>query len=262
MPAYNEADYIIESVRETIKTLSSADLDFEVIVVDDGSSDATLQKLETLVCQFPRAVRAFSYPSNRGKGFALAAGVRNSRGSTIAFLDADLDLHPSQLVSMVEIMSATSSDVVIGSKWHPNSKLDYPLLRKIYSRLYYTIVRALFAFTFRDTQTGAKVFRAEPILRALPRMLNKTYAFDLELLAVIHRLGYNIIEAPVTVEYTRPVGRINWRDAMAMLLDTAAIYYRLNLLRYYDRDNCEAVGFDHANVKQISAQQVVLVGEN
>jgi hypothetical protein len=92
----------------------------------------------------------------------------------------------------------------------------------------------MFGLPLHDTQTGIKLFRREVLLHVLPRLLIKRFAFDLELLACAHRLGYHIVDAPVSVQYSRPETRVGWADAWAVGLDTLAVFYRLRLLRYYD----------------------------
>lgn len=121
MPAYNEESRIFETVQETIKTLQeSFNLDYEIIVVDDGSDDGTYQALRKFA-QKSDKVKLIKLNSHRGKGFALKKGFESVRGDLVGFLDADLDLHPRQLGSFLKIMERTGSDVVIGSKRHPKS---------------------------------------------------------------------------------------------------------------------------------------------
>jgi len=235
MPAYNEAVHIVKNLIETVETMSAYQYDFEVIVVDDGSPDRTYLEAAKLLSLHPERVRVVHYEENQGKGNALMCGSWFARGDYIAFLDADMDLHPSQLPVFFQIMDATGADVVIGSKWHPASKVNYPLKRRLYSRLYYALILALFGLPVKDTQTGIKVFKREVLQRVFPRVLAKRFAFDIEVLSNAHRLGYKIADAPVTLHFTRNFGRINWADIRNVLVDTLAIFYRMHILRYYDR---------------------------
>ncbi len=235
MPAYNEAEYIEKNLIETIATMNSFGYDYEIIVVDDGSPDHTHLAAASLLQEHPRAVRIVRYDKNRGKGNALMCGVGYATGDYVVFLDADMDLHPSQLPTFFEIMMTQDADVVIGSKRHPLSNVNYPLLRRLYSTVYYGIVQLLFGLPLRDTQTGLKVFRRAVLERVFPMILIKRFAFDLEVLLLAARLGYKIVDAPVTLEFQRGFSRIRIRDIIAMLLDTASIFYRMKLLRYYDQ---------------------------
>ncbi len=235
MPAYNEADYIQQNVTETVRALSEIGYDFEVIVVDDGSPDDTHLSAVRARLAHPEHVRVVRYDRNRGKGNALICGSSYASGDYIAFLDADMDLHPEQLPVLFEILEAKGADIVVGSKHHPLSRVSYPPLRRIYSLAYYAMIRLLFGLPLRDTQTGLKVFRASALRAILPLLLAKRFAFDIELLANAHRRGFKIVDAPVTLNFRRTLGRIKLKDVFIVLVDTLAIFYRMKILRYYDR---------------------------
>lgn len=235
MPAYNEARHIVKNLLEVVDTLDSFKFDYEVILVDDGSPDKTYLEAAKLLSTHPEFVRVVHYEENRGKGNALICGTTFAKGDYVVFLDADMDLHPSQLPVLFGIMDAQNADVVIGSKRHPASVVNYPMKRRIYSAVYYTLVRLLFGLPVKDTQTGLKVFKREVLDRVFPRVLVKRFAFDIEVLANAHHLGYKIVDAPVTLEFQRGVfDRIRPRDVYKILNDTLAIFYRMHILKYYD----------------------------
>lgn len=234
MPAYNEASHIVSNVMETAQTLSDFEYDFEIIVVDDGSPDKTYLHAARLLATHSEHVRIVHYSENCGKGNALMCGTLYARGDYVLFLDADMELHPAQLPTFFGIMEATGADAVIGSKRHPLSHVDYPRLRRLYSWAYYTVIRVLFGLPLKDTQTGMKLFKRAVLDHVFPRMLVKRFAFDIELLANAHRLGYRLESAPITLEFQRTAGRIKWGDVSNILVDTAAIFYRMKILRYYD----------------------------
>ena len=206
-----------------------------MIVVDDGSPDETYHEAAKLLSSQAGRVRIVQYDENQGKGNALMCGAWFARGDYVVFLDADMDLHPAQLPIFFEIMERTGADVVIGSKRHPLSKVNYPWIRRIYSAIYYAIIRLMFGLPVKDTQTGLKMFKREVLQRVFPRILVKRFAFDIEVLANAHRLGYKIVDAPVTLEFRRRFDRIKWRDIVAIMTDTLAIFYRMYILQYYDR---------------------------
>lgn len=234
MPAFNEAEFIEGNVRETVLTISRLAEDYEVIVVDDGSADQTHIAAARARNAHPERVRVVRYDDNEGKGNALMCGCRYATGDFIVFLDADMDLHPSQLTTFFKIQSETGADAVIGSKWHPASTVSYPPRRKVYSLVYFTLIRLLFNLPLRDTQTGLKLFRTSSLKATLPWLLAKRFAFDIELLANMHRRGFTITSAPVTLSFTRTLGRIKLNHVWQMLVDTFAIFYRMRVLRYYD----------------------------
>lgn len=234
MPAYNEAQSIAENVCETVDTMRALGIDFEIIVIDDGSMDGTHTAAIEALRAWPDRVRVVRCTRNEGKGNALICGALYSKGDHVAFLDADMDLHPEQLGSFFALMEARDADAVIGSKFHPDSNVDYPPLRRVYSFFYYMLVRSLFGLPVRDTQTGIKLFKRPVLERVMPRVLVKRFAFDLELLANVHHFGYRIVEAPVTVNFRRVCSRLRLQAVWNVFVDTLAIFYRMRILRYYD----------------------------
>lgn len=236
MPAFNEADGVSHNLRSTIAALQALRYDFEIVLVDDGSHDHTWREASTLLGEYGSIVRIVRYDCNKGKGHALMCGVREASGDFVAFLDADGELEAAQLPEFFRVMNQENVDIVVGSKLHQRSQVtNYPLRRRLWSFGYYFIVRLLFGLPVRDTQTGLKLFRAVVLRRVFPKVLVKRFAFDVEILALARHLGYAMAEAPVTVTFSRSFSRVNLGDVYAVLVDTFAIFYRLHILRYYDR---------------------------
>ena len=150
-----------------------------MIVVSDGSTDATV----SIAGEFEgNGVRTLQYPLRSGKGQALRIGLSEARGRYIAFLDADGDIGGG-LRPFLALMSLYEPDIVLGSKRHPLSEVHYPAQAP--SQLDVPpLAQLLFRVNVRDTQTGLKVIRRDVLAAVLPRMLEKRYAFDLELLVV------------------------------------------------------------------------------
>ena len=181
-------------------------------------------------------VRTIHYDRNLGKGYAVKIGALEGRGRWIAFMDADLDLEPSRLPEFLEVAKAEQLDFAIGSKRHRESDVVYPRSRRIASRLYQSLVHILFRLDVRDTQVGMKLFRREIADEVIPLLLVKRYAFDLELLAVSRAIGYRRIrELPITLDYQFTGSGVRSLAVLHALVDTFAIFYRLRVLRYYQR---------------------------
>jgi len=236
MPAYNEADRIATSIEETAGTFNKFGCDWELLVMDDGSEDNTFEEASRLCVKYPGQLIVKRNQRNLGKGRAIKKSLRYLNGDYVVFIDADMDLHPNQVQTLFDIMRLDNSDVVIGSKMHPNSIVKYPLQRKIISRIYYVLIRILFDLPCHDTQTGLKLFKIEVLRKVFPRILVKKFAFDLELLVNAHHLGYKIAEAPIVLNPQRSTyGRIGSWAMFATFWDTLAVFYRMNISKYYDR---------------------------
>jgi len=236
VPVYNGGPAIVENVevirRATTGTLAPDDL--ELIVVSDGSIDGTAERL--LAARSDVTMRVIHYDRNLGKGYAVKLGALAARGSWIALVDADLDLDPKVIPDYVERARRDALDLVIGSKRHPESIVHYPRSRRIASWCYQQLNRMLFSLDVRDTQVGLKVFRHEIAEEVVPLLLVKQFAFDLELLAVAHALGYRrIAERPVRLDYRFTGSGVRSRAVARALLDTAAVFYRLRILHTYQR---------------------------
>ena len=243
MPAYNEEKQILHNIGETANVFNQFGCNYEIIVVDDGSSDNTYEW--ALKAQNGHAnVIVKRNMINRGKGRAIKHGFRFAQGDYIVFLDADLDLHPGQIKGLFDIMKREGSDIVIGSKRHSASILNYPRRRKIISYAYNLLVRILFASQIKDTQTGLKVFKRKVLDSLFHVILVKRFAFDVELLMVAHHIGHRISDAPIEINFGREqkIGRIRVIDILNTYWDTLAIFYRMYLRRYYIKALSEKSG--------------------
>lgn len=233
VPAYNEEQNIAKTIKNLIQQLDKINRDYEVVVVSDGSKDNTAKKARSIG---RKNIVVLEYHPNRGKGYALTYGVNKSRGEVVTFFDAGGDFDAEHIDKFIKLMEVFDADIVIGSKRHPASQVNYPLVRRFYSRIYQLVIRLLFNLNIKDTQTGLKIFKKDVLNKVLPRALVKRYAFDLELLVIAKRLGYNrIFEAPVNMDFNAVSSGINFKSIYGMILDTMAIFYRRYILKYYDR---------------------------
>lgn len=235
MPAYNEGENIHDNLFRVADIVENLVADYEIICVDDGSTDNTAQQVKSASEQNER-IKFYRVSPNRGKGHALRIGASKAVGNLIMYLDSDLDLSPAGIADFLQIMEEQNADVVIGSKLHPDSIIYYPFIRRIISFGYYLLIKILFHLNVRDTQTGMKLFKSDIIKKINKKVQVNNFAFDIELLSVINRMGYKIVDAPIVLEYGRTVrwGRINIKTITEILIDTLKIFYRLNIINYYD----------------------------
>jgi len=232
MPAHNLGPRIAINVR-AVQAVFKGRIPFEIVVVDDGSSDNTGEELRKVAAEVSE-LKPVCLVKNVGKGLAVMHGFEMSCGSYVLFLDGDLDLPPSQAFEFFEVMEKNQADIVIGSKLHKESVIgSYPWHRRITTAIYYAMVKILIGLPVRDTQTGIKLFRREVLQWTVPRMLVKQFAFDLELLAIAHEKGFRIAEAPVSLSFQGTWGCLSLGSVRQIVHDTLAVFYRLRLLRYY-----------------------------
>ena len=198
VPAYNEENSIIEAMNRISDVLRREEIPFEIIVVDDGSTDGTVAVLNLAKLMNVRVVKS---DINNGKGSALRLGTTHASGRYLAFHDADLDLHPEALVGFFKIMESTKVDGVVGSKVHPESSVHYPISRRIMSRGFRLLIRGFFDLRISDTQTGVKIFKREKISPVVNSVETNGFGFDLELLVRMHQLGMKVLEGPITLDY-------------------------------------------------------------
>ena len=233
VPFYNPGPRLGKHISDIIDVLSSSDISYEILAVSDGSTDQSEEQLTAISSDRLSLVRL---EKNQGKGAALRAGLLRGRGKYLGFIDGDGDIPANTLVELMDIIRREQPDMVYGSKRHARSQVVYPPLRRIYSWGYQQLNRVLFHLPVRDTQTGVKVFRRDVLAAVLPRMIEKRFAFDLELFVVARQQGFrNFIEMPVTIS-ERFSSTVSIHSVRNMLLDTFAIFYRLRVLRFYERD--------------------------
>jgi O-antigen/teichoic acid export membrane protein len=243
VPTHNGGLGLVSTLDALVETLDSQGKYYEIIVVSDGSTDGTASR----AASHHDRVGVIHYERRHGKGIALRAGMAQARGRYVAFIDADGELEAAEFRGFCALMDLYAPDLVIGSKRHPLSQVHYPWSRRVMSWTYHWVVRIMFGLNVRDTQTGMKLIRRDVLDAVLPRMLEKRFAFDLEFLVVARRLGYTrVFEAPIKLNY-RFESTVSARATLFILIDTAAIFYRRYVLRFYDHP--------HTSLKEAESTQ-------
>ena len=217
VPVYNEGD-TIAAVIDRLLTIGLPAAR-EIIVVNDGSRDATRRVLDGLAGSSP-VLTVLHADENRGKGHAVRLGLAKSRGTVTAIQDADLELDPAQLASLVAPILGGEADVVYGSRFLSGGS-GVPLLTRVANRALTLVTNVLYGSSLTDMETCYKVMRGD-VARSLTLTADR---FDIEPEITVKLLGagYRIVERPVTFSpRSRAAGKkIRWRDgvhAIAMLL--------------------------------------------
>lgn len=234
VPAYKEEKVIVQGLKAMAKVLDSIRHDYEIIVVVDGMLDSTYDKLKK--AKIPK-VRVLAYEENQGKWYAIRLGMKYAKGDYVMFIDGGMEIDPEGMAMLLEHMDWYEADIIVGSKRHPASKVEYTPLRRFLSYGYYYLVKTLFGVKVTDTQAGIKVMRSDVMKRIWPRLLEKRFSGDLEVLVIAQRLGYkDIYEAPIKLNFS--LAKLSSAATLAsiwkMFVETLAIFYRTRVIRFYD----------------------------
>ncbi len=249
VPVYRKEKTIVRDLKRIYEVLQRLRYPTELICVIDGKVDESFKRALKLAKKYPD-LKVIGYETNKGKGYAIRFGMSQSSGDVVGFIDSGMDLNPNGLAMLLEHFEWYEADIIVGSKRHLVSKVEYPWQRKILSLGYQILVFILFDLRIRDTQVGMKFFRRKVLEEVLPRLLVKEFAFDVEILAVANYLGFKrIYEAPVDIKLklggmSSITNKTFLRIAAAMLVDTLAVFYRLRILRYYADGNRRKWRFD------------------
>jgi glycosyltransferase involved in cell wall biosynthesis len=229
IPAYNEEN----SIELTLGTLDGVVKDkrrsYEIVVVDDGSKDKTLPRAIKYANRNGH-VKVISYTQNEGKGHAVRTGFMQTKGDVVVFADSDMDIDLGTVSKYVAALE--HGDIVIASKWHPDSVVNMPLSRKILSHGFNVLVRLLTGAKLKDTQVGLKAMRKSAFTDIFPRLCVKRYAFDVELLAVANLYGLRIVQMPAQLRIREA---FCLKEVLKMFQDLLGIAYRLRVTHWYQR---------------------------
>lgn len=236
IPCFNEADrlhFLRQAIVEFDQQWSGK---YELILVNDGSSDATLTGLEEF--RLEQKVRngkieILSLEANQGKGFALKAGVKIARGDYILTLDADMSTHPLVLIEWLSSLLVLEKKVVyIGSRVHPQTRINARLHRVLLGNLFNVAIRMITGIKEGDTQCGFKLYPAHIGKTVFGELVEGGWAHDIELLMRLKMQKIKTISMPVKWEH-RPGGSIRVvGDGIGMFFRMLRIAFRLRFHIY------------------------------
>lgn len=249
IPAYNEEARLAPTLLDALAAFRRRRLGFEILVVDDGSRDATSQLVRDLSWDHPE-VRLIRLAANRGKGYAVRTGVLNARGQLVLFADAD-GATPWEEFDRLHAAVVGGADIAIGSRAKPSvdTAVSARAYRRLMGRAFAWLVQALTVKDISDTQCGFKLFRGALAQELFSRMRMNGFSFDVEVLLMGQRRGSRIAEVPVNWTH-RPGSRVSLvRDSLLMARD-------LFIIRHFDLRG----DYDRPHVAELPPTQTVLEG--
>lgn len=231
IPTYNEERRVAHCVFQLNSYFSQQKYSYELIFVDDGSTDSTRAKIKSQISKI-KNLRLIEYQTNQGKGYAVKKGVLAAKSQYILFTDVDLSVPIEEISKFLK--GIEQYPIVIGSRYLvPQSiKISQPLARRLISRTGYLLTRLILGLPFRDTQCGFKLFQSKAAKRIFSKTEIKRWGFDIEVLAIAKKLGYQIKEMPV-LWYDNSDSRLRAaQDAWSTLRELLQIKFNLITEKY------------------------------
>jgi dolichyl-phosphate beta-glucosyltransferase len=224
IPAFNEASRLGETLDEVTRFLAAQPWDWEVRVVDDGSSDGTCAVAEAWMRRHAGIV--LQREPHRGKGGAVKAGLMQATAAFRFICDADLSMPVAELPRFLP-PNLAAFDVAIGSReGHGARRIGEPLVRHIAGRIFNYAVQQLTVPGIEDTQCGFKMFTAAATEAIFPFVQVEGWAFDIEVLCIARARGLRIVEVPIEWHYRRQSQLNLLRDGAAMFRELVRIRRR------------------------------------
>ena len=224
IPAYNEKLRISETLTKIVSYLSNQHYSWEIVVANDGSTDGTDEIVTGSISSNPN-IRLLNL-EHGGKGWAVKNGMLDAKGRYRFLVDADLSM-PIEEISKFMPYFEDGSDIVIGSREVPGAhRFDEPKNRHIQSKVFSLLVKCLALRGISDTQCGFKCFTEEAVGALFPMQVSNGFSFDVEILFLAKRYGFEITEIPIEWHYrdgskVRPI-----IDSIIMLKDILTIRLR------------------------------------
>ena len=235
IPAYNEKARIGATLAEVVSCVEADGWNAEVIVVDDGSTDETVDIVKAVAARHPM-VHLLSNGTNRGKGYSVRNGMLRAAGGIVMFTDADLSA-PMQEAHRLFTAIHEGADVAIGSRWLERGRqtIRQPLYRRFFGRCFNFVTRMIMRLPFADTQCGFKAFTRQTAQTVFQLQRIERWGFDPEILFIALKRGYVVREVPVTWGHDER-SRISYlKDGLQMLQEL--IFIRWNALTGVYRKN-------------------------
>jgi dolichyl-phosphate beta-glucosyltransferase len=234
IPAYKEAKKIKQDVQAAAKFLEAQRIAGEILLVDDGSPDNTVETAKALEKDFP-ALKVLSYSPNRGKGYALRYGISHSKGRNVMFADAGLCVPYDIAAIGLTMLDLRMCDMAIGSRRMRGSiRREQPLYRRIGSKVYSLVIHTLMGVPLyiSDTQCGFKIYQGNVARCLYASAFTDGFMFDIEIILRALADGYQILEFPVLWSNDADTRFNPLRGTWRLFLELVAIRWRLKVERW------------------------------
>jgi dolichyl-phosphate beta-glucosyltransferase len=218
VPAYNENKRINEFLTELVSFAKRGN--YEIIIVDDGSSDNTIEIVKKITKNFKRT-KIISYKPNKGKGYAVKKGLMSAQGDYIIFIDADGSISPSEIPKMTKMLK--KYDVVVGDRSSELSKITQPLVRKFLGIIFNNYINLVFRVNVKDFLCGFKGFRREVARSLFNDLISNRWIFDVEIFYKLRKRNYSL--------YKMPIKWVHKPDTKIKRLDPIKMFFEALLLR-------------------------------
>ncbi len=235
IPAYNEGARVGATLEKVLAHVAKLGWEAEIIAVDDGSRDNTVEIIRGYAEKNPR-LRLLQNPGNRGKGYSVRNGMLHAQGELLLFSDADLSA-PIEEADKLFGAIAGGADIAIGSRWlrRDLQTQRQPFYRQIFGRIFNLMLRITLGLTFKDTQCGFKAFTRDAAMKIFPLQKIERWGFDPELLYLARKLKFKVAEVPVEWAHSEGTRISPLRDGTRMFLEMLKIRWNA-ITGKYDRD--------------------------
>lgn len=223
IPAYNESARIPATLKAVLACIRERGWAAEVIVVNDGSKDATARIVQDIARNAPE-LRLLENPGNRGKGYSVRNGVLHAFGDVVMFTDSDLSA-PIEEAERLFTAIASGADIAIGSRWLESGRQTHrqPLYRQFFGRCFNMVCRMVMRLPFADTQCGFKAFTRAAAQTVFQLQTIERWGFDPEILFIALKRGFRIVEVPVSWAHDERTRMSYMKDGLQMIKELAII---------------------------------------
>jgi glycosyltransferase involved in cell wall biosynthesis len=225
LPSYNAGEFIKDAIEKKLSILESLGVPFELILVMDGEDKLAREEISKFkkINQF----KAVYLKENHGKGYAVRRGMAQAGGEYIGYMDIDNDIDPQVIYNMYCKIKNSKYTAILPSKINKMSKINYPLKRRLFSKIYHHLVKNIFNFTCSDTQLGAKLYSKSLVKSVLPYCVINGFAFELEMLLYAQKMSIlRYTEIPVVVNFKTQT-TISIRSGLNVISDTVKLFLRI-----------------------------------